>query len=798
MPSRLSLAALWLLALHAGLAALACTGPAMPPGAGSAASAPAAAPEPAPVRASARAAHTSVPPSALVPTRAPADPELTRLLSVRDGRTDAALSFDTLLDELSSADVVFLGESHTDETTHRVELAVLEGLLVRREGQVALALEMFERDNQAVLDDYLARRIDEATFLATARPWGNYATGYRPLVQTARAAGAPVIASNFPRPLRQRIAEGGVAALDALPPEQRAWAPQTLLPNTPLYWRRSDNAVRSHSAMMGPSAATPAATSTPEEDAASVQRLTSTQSLWDNSMGESCALALDNHPGHLVLHVNGGFHSQYWDGTVRQLRLRKPDARVVTVAIEPVANPGSSELSGAPEADYVVFAERWANEPQNGEGSVFVQRELKYKLHLPASVAPGKGGARVPLLIWLSDDGLTAEENLDLWKLRLGDEAAIAVLEAPYQETQEDLAPGGRWYGSEDFDSDIGLACAAVERTYAYLADHAPIDLSRVCLAGEGTGATVAVAAALYADELAARAVAIEPRRYSKLRDLSLPLPELRGQDPRPMTSLRVVVEAADDAADHGAAAAGASGGGAAGAGASPADWWRDELAEYARVEFPSVLVPGASDPWQAWSQVESEVRTALRLEMPAPTSSKARRFVLADAGSPRSRFWSRRFALEKTAADSDPVAVFMTPPTDTAAALVVTEIRAADFAGEGALPTCPGPFGGTTVVVLPAGAPADELAAWKALVENDPLTRKSRFTRLRVAASGGDAADELPAVLTKLESENRRNVLIVPAVFHADGETMRALSRSVQPFAERMTLHWRPGLGGR
>ena len=89
-------------------------------------------------------------------------------------------------------------------------------------------------------------------------------------------------------------------------------------------------------------------------------RLTSTQSLWDNAMGEACALALERHPGHAVVHVNGAFHTAYWDGTARQLELRAPNAKIVTVAISTAGSPSSVMLSGRPIADYVVLAERRA------------------------------------------------------------------------------------------------------------------------------------------------------------------------------------------------------------------------------------------------------------------------------------------------------------------------------------------------------------------------------------------------------------------------------------------------------
>src|SRR5262245_29476053 len=87
-------------------------------------------------------------------------------LRVWDSRAGAELALDALLDRLAEADVVFVGETHLDDTTHRFELAVLDGVRARRAGRVVLSLEMFERDVQPVLDDYLAGRVDEPAFLA--------------------------------------------------------------------------------------------------------------------------------------------------------------------------------------------------------------------------------------------------------------------------------------------------------------------------------------------------------------------------------------------------------------------------------------------------------------------------------------------------------------------------------------------------------------------------------------------------------------------------------------------------------
>ncbi|HEX9795084.1 MAG TPA: ChaN family lipoprotein [Planctomycetota bacterium] len=681
-------------------------------------------------------------------------PRLERSVAVRDGRTGAAVPFAEFLGALAAADAVFLGEYHTDETTHRVELGVLQALAARRSGRVVLAMEMFERDVQGALDAYLAGTSSEPEFRAAARPWGNYDTGYRPLIEFAKAQGLPVVASNFPRPLRSSLAAMGAdPSLDALDEKARAQAPRELTANSPKYWRRVDNAIRGHIGMMN----------VDQEDD---ERLYSTQSLWDNSMGEACAVALDAHPGSSVLHVNGGFHSAYWDGTVRQFRLHKPDAKVVTVAIEPTTNPAVAEVRGAPVADYVVFAETRATDLNEGTFSVYVQRGVKYRLHLPE---PLREGQRVPLLIWFADDGFNSEDGIALWKSRFGKECAIAVVEAPYRETQDDLVEGGRWFWPDTFASDLGAMEGAAEGIWAYLMRHYPLDRARVCIAGEGTGATVVAAVSLSSSRMDARAVAFEPRHYAKIKDIPLPLPEFRGSERQPEKSLQLFLGADDQ------------------------EWWAGELAEYQAIGFESRMTAATEDPWRIETERENALRTALGFPASNLPADAPRRHILAEG--PRAQLWARLLGVEQTQNDGALVAVLAEEPAAGSSTEIEIGADPEDFADGKGLPRCPGPFGGTTVLVLPESAPATLVAAWLALEAADPLNKASRFHHLRVATTGAER--DLPAVLAELAGQNRKNVLIVPAAFCADGETMRALRSGVRTLEDRMTLQWRPGLGG-
>ena len=63
---------------------------------------------------------------------------------VFDSRKKRFIDFETLAQRLAAADLVFVGEQHNDPATHRMELAILEGI-ARRRDSVVLA-EMMDID----------------------------------------------------------------------------------------------------------------------------------------------------------------------------------------------------------------------------------------------------------------------------------------------------------------------------------------------------------------------------------------------------------------------------------------------------------------------------------------------------------------------------------------------------------------------------------------------------------------------------------------------------------------------------
>lgn len=260
---------------------------------------------------------------------------------VWDANTRAWTDFESMLAASASADVVFLGEQHDDPITHRLQLAFLQGI-VRRRPQIALAMEMFERDTQPVLDRYLQGTSSETEFLAQARPWGNYSTDYRPMLEWARAHKFPVIASNAPRRLARLVATHGIAIVEELDAEdRRLLAAEFNYPKDEYFKRFAE--------VMGGS-------ENPHGGSELLERVYQAQCVKDDTMAESIAVLLQTNSHPLVVHVNGDFHSAFGLGTAARLRSRVPQAKLRIVSFVPVANLDAIETGKYErQADFIVF-----------------------------------------------------------------------------------------------------------------------------------------------------------------------------------------------------------------------------------------------------------------------------------------------------------------------------------------------------------------------------------------------------------------------------------------------------------
>ncbi len=260
---------------------------------------------------------------------------------VIDARTMTVIDFEGLLSRCATADIVTLGENHDDPATHQIELAMLEGIY-RHRGDVILSMEMFERDVQNLLDSYLAGEISEDEFLAESRPWGNYQTDYRPMIEFSRENGLPVIASNIPRPLASRVAMNGFNNAE-FTVEETPFIAMTFEAPENAYWEAFS------ATMMMPGMAAMGIT----ED--KIRTFYEAQVMKDETMAESISSASRKNPESLVYHTAGAFHLADYLGTFSRIERNLPDADCVSVLVIPVDDLLAPLPDGISRADYWIF-----------------------------------------------------------------------------------------------------------------------------------------------------------------------------------------------------------------------------------------------------------------------------------------------------------------------------------------------------------------------------------------------------------------------------------------------------------
>ncbi|MDR0788245.1 MAG: ChaN family lipoprotein [Gemmatimonadota bacterium] len=269
-------------------------------------------------------------------------PAVYRVYDVAAGRF---ISVAQLSENVRGADVVLFGEIHDDLVAHRIQLELLQRL-ANDNRERALGMEMFERDVQGVVDGYTLRRISEEEFLAASRPWSNYATGYRPLVDAARSGRWSIEATNTPQTIASSIARYGLPALGSLSLDERRQVAADLQCPRDDYWSRFQEAMHGASDSPDAVALTPA-------DTMFLARAYEAQCARDETMAEAIVALV---PAVQVLHINGSFHSDFGLGIVPRIHRRAPGTTVVTISAFPVDDLADPPLDeDLDRADFIIF-----------------------------------------------------------------------------------------------------------------------------------------------------------------------------------------------------------------------------------------------------------------------------------------------------------------------------------------------------------------------------------------------------------------------------------------------------------
>ncbi len=130
-----------------------------------------------------------------------------------------ALDIKEFFDELSTRDLICLGEQHDDPHHHWAQLYTIQEIAQRAQisgRELGLGLEMFQTPFQAELDEYAEEKIDASELLDKSEyqdRWGFPFAFYRHQMDHILARGGALVALNADRELSRRVASRGVDAL---------------------------------------------------------------------------------------------------------------------------------------------------------------------------------------------------------------------------------------------------------------------------------------------------------------------------------------------------------------------------------------------------------------------------------------------------------------------------------------------------------------------------------------------------------------------------------------------------------
>jgi len=221
--------------------------------------------------------------------------------------------YSDVLKDAAEADVVFFGELHNNPICHWLQYELTKDLYTEKNGEITLGAEMFEADNQMIINEYLNDQISGKSYKKEARLWPNYKTDYAPLMDFAKDSNLQFVATNIPRRYASVVYKKGFEGLDELSAEAKLYiAPLPVEYDAELECYKS-----MLEGMEGMGAHV-------------TETLPMAQAIKDATMGYMIAGYTDS--GKLFIHYNGSYHSDNYQSILWYLNKYKPGLKIVTIA----------------------------------------------------------------------------------------------------------------------------------------------------------------------------------------------------------------------------------------------------------------------------------------------------------------------------------------------------------------------------------------------------------------------------------------------------------------------------------
>ena len=220
------------------------------------------------------------------------------------------------LETLTASSVVYLAETHNSAADHAAQLEIIKGL--NAQNKAAIALEMFQRPFQPVLDAYLAGEVSESELIAQSEyetRWGFEWEFYAPILRYAKAHQIPLIALNTPAEITRQVASEGLNSLSDS--DFQFIPPLAEIDLSDAEYRALIQDVFDAHGGHG--------------NSSGFENFFAAQVLWDETMAAGVARQLAAEPDRQIIVLAGEAHVGYSYGIPNRVQRRMPEVNQVSV-----------------------------------------------------------------------------------------------------------------------------------------------------------------------------------------------------------------------------------------------------------------------------------------------------------------------------------------------------------------------------------------------------------------------------------------------------------------------------------
>ncbi len=233
-------------------------------------------------------------------------------------KPDKLATLNDIIPGLEACRIIYVGERH-DKFSHHINQLLVIKKLHDAGYKLAVGMEMFQRPYQNVLNDYLAERIDERTFLQKSEYFTNWRYNYylyKPIIDYLKQQDIPLVALNIKGDVSRKVAREGIKSL---PGNKKKQLPGSMNFSNERYRVDLNEVFVLH---------------TQQKELENFNYFFQAQTLWDEVMAESAHQFLINNPEHKLVILAGNGHVRRKYGIPERLYRRNNEPFVVVVQDE--------------------------------------------------------------------------------------------------------------------------------------------------------------------------------------------------------------------------------------------------------------------------------------------------------------------------------------------------------------------------------------------------------------------------------------------------------------------------------